>query len=94
METSKINVCVDKDTKQEAEMLFNELGLTMSAAINIFLKKVLMEQGLPFKVTKESNPKASLYRAMEEVKDMEQNPGNYKSYSTFGELLSDSGINV
>ena len=32
METSKINVCVDKDTKQEAEMLFNELGLTMSKA--------------------------------------------------------------
>jgi len=55
---------------------------------------VQLSIGLPFTVTKESNPKASLYRAMEEVKDMEQNPGNYKSYSTFGELLSDSGINV
>ena len=34
--TSAINVNVPTDVKEEANALFNNLGLTMSGAINIF----------------------------------------------------------
>ena len=37
--TSAINVNVPSDVKKEATSLFNSLGISMSTAINIFLKK-------------------------------------------------------
>ena len=39
--TSIINVNVPSDVKEEATKLFNSLGLNMSTAINIFLKKAI-----------------------------------------------------
>ena len=37
--TSAINVNVPSDVKKEATTLFNSLGISMSTAINMFLKK-------------------------------------------------------
>lgn len=54
--TSAINVQVDSKTKKEATAILNGLGLSMSAAINVFLKQVVKSDGLPFEV---KNPKPS-----------------------------------
>lgn len=48
--TSQINVVVDTKTKNEAQNILAELGLSMSSAINIFLKQVIIHGGLPFLV--------------------------------------------
>lgn len=50
-EISIVNVKVPQEVKDEANKLFEELGLNMSTAVNLFLKKAIKEQGLPFKVT-------------------------------------------
>jgi addiction module RelB/DinJ family antitoxin len=44
MATTKINVCVDENTKQQAERLLNDMGLTMTAAINMFLSVLLWKK--------------------------------------------------
>jgi DNA-damage-inducible protein J len=36
--------------KQQAELVLNRLGLTMSEAINLFLVQLTMHEGLPFPV--------------------------------------------
>ncbi len=43
MATSNINVRVDSELKKSAETLFNDLGLSMSSAINIFLDEIMDE---------------------------------------------------
>ena len=48
--TSQINVVVDTKTKNDAVQIFDELGLSMSTAINIFLKQVINHEGLPFEI--------------------------------------------
>ena len=35
-ETTNITIRIDKDIKQEADILFAELGLTFNTAINVF----------------------------------------------------------
>ena len=50
MAVVKINVNTDDATKKAAESLFSELGLNMTTAINIFLKKALQYRGIPFDV--------------------------------------------
>lgn len=42
--TSVINVNVPSDVKEEATILFNSLGLNMSTAINMFLKKQYLKE--------------------------------------------------
>ena len=67
--TSAINVNVPTDVKEEANALFNNLGLTMSGAINIFLKKALSEGGIPFEV-RERKPSKRLLEALKESEDI------------------------
>ncbi len=50
-ETVNITIRMDKEVKEKAEILFNELGMNMTTAINIFLKQALRDNGLPFKIS-------------------------------------------
>lgn len=46
-----INVRTEENIKKEAEKIFNELGLNMSVAINVFLKQAIREKRIPFEIT-------------------------------------------
>jgi len=78
-----INVRVDETMKKEVETLYKELGLNMSTAINLFLKKCLLEQGLPFEV------KLPNKKTMEVIQDIEQGNGLSQEFDSIDELLSD-----
>ena len=54
MPTTNINVRVDKDLKESAEALFDDLGLNMSSAITMFLKSAVNHDGIPFEVKRNS----------------------------------------
>ena len=86
--TSMINVNVPKDVKEEATILFNDLGLNMSTAINIFLKKAISERGIPFKI-KQQQPKSDLIQALKEVEDMENGNLKKKSYHNIDKMFKD-----
>ena len=49
-ETSLIQARVDTDLKNEASELFESLGLDMTTAIKVFLKRCLQEGGIPFEI--------------------------------------------
>jgi DNA-damage-inducible protein J len=46
--TTNINVRVDEDLKQRAELIFSELGMTLSTAMNLFLRSSVRYGGIPF----------------------------------------------
>lgn len=52
MASVNVTIRMDANDKAQAEKLFSEFGLTMNAAFNMFVKQVLREQSIPFKVTK------------------------------------------
>ena len=47
---ASITARVDENVKKEAETLFKKMGLNMSTAMNLFLKKCILEQGIPFEL--------------------------------------------
>lgn len=51
MSSSLVQVRIDTELRDDANKLFDSLGLDMSTAIKIFLKKCLAENGIPFAVT-------------------------------------------
>ena len=50
MVTTNLNIRTDKHVKEQAELIFNELGLSMTTAINMFLKTSIRENGIPFQL--------------------------------------------
>ena len=48
MDTTNLNIRMDKEVKDQAEQIFNELGLNMTTAVNMFLRTTIRENGIPF----------------------------------------------
>lgn len=50
---ANLNIRVDDTLKQQAELIFSDIGLTLSAATTIFLKQVVRCNGIPFELRAE-----------------------------------------
>lgn len=48
MASTNLNTRMDKEIKDPAEEIFNELGLNMTTAINVFLRASIRVHGIPF----------------------------------------------
>ncbi|MDR1421462.1 MAG: type II toxin-antitoxin system RelB/DinJ family antitoxin [Coriobacteriales bacterium] len=51
MSSVALNIKVDKELKRQADAVFSQIGLSTSAGINIYLKKVVASKGIPFALT-------------------------------------------
>lgn len=46
--TTMMHIRVDEETKAQATQTLDVLGLSVSEAVRLFLKRVVVEEGLPF----------------------------------------------
>lgn len=83
-----LNVRVNDELKKQASELFADLGLDMSTAINIFLRKAVQCDGLPFEVRREV-PNMETIAAMEEGEEILKHPEKYPRYKTAEELFNE-----
>ena len=89
---AKISVTIDDDLKEQAEDLFEKLGLNMSTAINIFIHKCLAQGGIPFKVTTQKDSYFNHYnmeRLAESKKQLEQGKTIEKTLSDLEKMEKD-----
>ena len=62
-----IQVRTDDQTKNDSTALFDKLGMTMSEAINLFLRQAVMRGGIPFTLTVPETHKSNIDRAENEA---------------------------
>ena len=60
---------VDENVKKEAETLFKKMGLNMSTAMNLFLKKCILEQGIPFELKVPNRETRKVWMKLRKVLD-------------------------
>ncbi|MDR0987599.1 MAG: type II toxin-antitoxin system RelB/DinJ family antitoxin [Ruminococcus sp.] len=65
MATANLNIRIDSDVKEKAAALFSELGLTMTAAVEMFLRQSIEEKKIPFKPEAEKTLDERLSEAIE-----------------------------
>lgn len=82
--TSPTQIRIDAKVKSEANELFNELGIDMSSAVNMFLRQCILRGGLPFSVELPRFNEATL-NAMAEARRVSRDPDT-PSYSSMEEL--------
>ena len=90
MAMSNINIRTDEEVKQQAEQLFESLGMSMSTAVNVFLRQAIRVDGLPFEV-KADEPNAATKAAFEEGKRLAADPHakGYRSMDALREALDE-----
>jgi len=68
-QTTTINVRVDESIKRNVEMLFDNMGMNISTAINMFFRQCLLEEALPFqpRVKRGVSLKEALREAQEQA---------------------------
>ncbi len=85
MAQTNINIRIDETLKQQFDKLCEELGMSMTTAVNIFAKAMVRQQAIPFEVSLKSVNTETL-KVMEDVR----NGRNLsKVYTSTDELFED-----
>ena len=67
----QVKILVDDTIKMEAERIFDDVGISMSTAINVYLKAVVRENRIPFELS--ANPfysDANMSRLRESIRQV------------------------
>ena len=82
------NISIDAETKAKAQVMLADLGMDLSTAVNIFLRQMLYEGGIPFSITREV-PNSTALEAMKEAQEMLRSPEKYKRYDNVDSMMED-----
>lgn len=84
--TSSIHIRVEPKVKEEVEAILNNLGMTSTEAINIYLRQIILNSGIPFEI---KTPQFSdeMLETIKEADEIMKNPDNYPSYNSVEELM-------
>lgn len=81
-----INIRIDNNLKKESESVLQELGLSMTTAMTLFLKAVVWNNGIPFSL---EIPNKKTLKAIKEAEDIEKGKKKAKKYKSIEELKKD-----
>ena len=93
--TATLNIRTDPTIKSQAERIYQGFGITLTDAVNIFLRKSIMEEGLPFDM-RPRQPNAVTLEAMREAEEILAGRVETKRYPSaqalFDELDAETDI--
>lgn len=85
MATTNLNVRIDSILKKQSEEIFNELGLTMTAALTVFLRQTVRSRGIPFEM-RLNIPNEETLTA---IQDVNQGRNMSRPFHSVKELMED-----
>lgn len=83
--TTNFSVRMDRDIKNQCEMLYRELGINLTTAINVFMRQSLRAGGFPFDV-RLGEPNSVTLAAIREAEQLVTSPDAHR-YSDVEEAL-------
>lgn len=71
MSTTLVQVRIDEELKNQATAVYEELGIDLSTAVRMFLKRSVMVNGVPFNMTlpKSENKAEKALKALQDISD-------------------------
>ena len=73
----QINFRIDNNLKSEADYVLSNLGLSMSSALNMFIRQLVAHRGIPFEVRMPDHPLSSSTQIQQALLDYENGRKNY-----------------
>jgi DNA-damage-inducible protein J len=79
--TTTLNTRIDSESKEQAREILHSLGISMSGAVDMFFKQIVLHRGIPFEIRL---PNETTMQAMEELES-----GKGAKFSTVKDLFKD-----
>ena len=51
-EVTHLNIKIDRELKTKADRLFNDMGMNLTTAVNVFVRQAVLERAIPFKISR------------------------------------------
>ncbi|MDO4752617.1 MAG: type II toxin-antitoxin system RelB/DinJ family antitoxin [Candidatus Saccharibacteria bacterium] len=74
-----MTIRTNSEVKKTAAALFDDLGLDMSSAINMFLRECIRKDGIPFEVSRKEIPNLRTRRAIKNAVEGKNMVGPFKT---------------
>ncbi len=84
MAQTNVNIRMDDELKRQLDLFCSEIGITASAAFNIFAKAVVRQQRIPFELSL-NVPNETTVKAIEEGRELAHDK-NAKRYTNMADL--------
>ena len=68
--SASLNMRVDPEMRKNAERVFNEMGITLTGAVNMFFAATIREQGIPFELRTQPRYNKNTEEAMKEAEQI------------------------
>ena len=81
----RTKIKIDPELKEQAQDLFESLGMNLTTAVNIFLRQSVREQAIPFRIG-EPVPNAETLQA---IRDARRGVGLSRGFTSVKELMED-----
>ena len=88
--TNHTTIRLEAEKKEEFAKVCENMGLSVSGAINLFVTKVLQCRGIPFEITADGDPffsEANQKFLLESIAQLERGEG--KPYNDVSEILAE-----
>ena len=83
--TDTLHIRVEPSVKQKAEKTLNELGLSITDAINVFLNQIILNEGIPFAIVKPRFNSESINA----IEDTKNNKNLSKTFDNVDEMFEE-----
>ena len=85
MKSVNVTLRLDRELKEQADALFEDMGLSLNTACRMFLKRAVEEQRIPFEVRRPDR------KTRKALADAEQGKDVSRSFDTVEDLMEDLG---
>ena len=73
--TANLYARIEPEVKEEAEQILSSLGISVSNAINMFYKQIILQKGIPFELKLPENHPINIHSMTSKQLDMELEKG-------------------
>ncbi|MDR1536798.1 MAG: type II toxin-antitoxin system RelB/DinJ family antitoxin [Clostridiales bacterium] len=73
---TNLNIKIDRDLKAKADKLFNDMGMNLTTAVNVFVRQAVLEKAIPFRIYRNGEPAGATVtvpqrqNAMQEIRNI------------------------
>lgn len=72
---ASLNVKIERAVKKEADSIANAMGMTLSTAINIFVRQMVNERAIPFRIHIVENETAQFHQLIDSIRNENETKG-------------------
>lgn len=87
-----VNIRMDRDLKEHADILFGKMGFNMTTAVNTFVRQCLREESIPFQIKPYDEYKAKIKQSIQQADEGKLTSFTMEELESLVDMKSDEAL--